>query len=48
VLNVLGKQAAERLDLEFHPVKEVHGHTPLEVAVGGFLGLFIALAFAAL
>jgi acid phosphatase family membrane protein YuiD len=48
VLNVLGKQVSERMKLEFHPLKEVHGHTPLEVAVGGFLGLFIAVAFASL
>jgi acid phosphatase family membrane protein YuiD len=46
VLNVLGRQVSDRLDVEFHPLKEVHGHTPLEVVVGGFLGLFIAIAFA--
>jgi acid phosphatase family membrane protein YuiD len=46
VLNVLGKQASDRLDVEFHPLKEVHGHTPLEAVVGGFLGLFIAIAVA--
>jgi acid phosphatase family membrane protein YuiD len=46
VLNVLGRQVSERLDVEFHPLKEVHGHTPLEAVVGGFLGLFIAIAFA--
>jgi acid phosphatase family membrane protein YuiD len=48
VLNVLGKQVSERLEVEFHPLKEVHGHTPLEAVVGGFLGLFIAIAFALL
>ena len=46
VLNVLGKQVTDRLDVEFHPLKEVHGHTPLEAVVGGLLGLFIAIAFA--
>ncbi|MDR0399786.1 MAG: divergent PAP2 family protein [Treponema sp.] len=48
VLNVLGKQVSEQLDVDFHPLKEVHGHTPLEAAVGGLLGLFIAIAFAIL
>jgi acid phosphatase family membrane protein YuiD len=45
-LNLLGKQVSDRLEVEFHPVKEVHGHTPLEVVAGGFLGIFIAAAFA--
>jgi acid phosphatase family membrane protein YuiD len=44
-LNVLGKQAAEKMELEYQPVKEVYGHTPLEVAVGALLGLFIACAY---
>ncbi|MDR2177609.1 MAG: divergent PAP2 family protein [Treponema sp.] len=48
LLNVLGKQVSEYTNGEFHPLKEVHGHTPLEVVVGGFLGLFIAVAFASL
>ncbi|MDR1444609.1 MAG: divergent PAP2 family protein [Treponema sp.] len=46
VLNVLGKQVSDRMKVEFHPLKEVHGHTPLEVVAGSFLGLFIAVAFA--
>ena len=41
-LNQLGKAAAEKLDIDFHPVKEVQGHTPLEVVLGGLLGIFIA------
>jgi acid phosphatase family membrane protein YuiD len=44
-LNVLGKQAAEKMGIEYQPVKEVYGHTPLEVAVGSLLGLFIACAY---
>ncbi|MDR3247754.1 MAG: divergent PAP2 family protein [Treponema sp.] len=44
-LNTLGRQVSDRLGLEFHPIKEVHGHTPLEVVVGGLLGIFIAAAF---
>jgi len=45
-LNVLGMQVAEKAGIEFHPVKEIKGHAPLEVIVGAFLGVFIAAAFA--
>jgi acid phosphatase family membrane protein YuiD len=41
-LNSLGRQAAEKTGLEFHSVKEIQGHTPLEVVVGASLGIFIA------
>ena len=41
-LNNLGKQSAEKMDLDFHTVKEIQGHSPLEVVVGGLLGVFIA------
>jgi acid phosphatase family membrane protein YuiD len=45
-LNNLGRQTAEKMGIDFHAVKEIQGHTPLEVVVGGFLGIFIAAAFA--
>ncbi|MDR0643959.1 MAG: divergent PAP2 family protein [Treponema sp.] len=45
-LNALGKAIAEKLNVEFKPVKEIHGHKPLEVAVGALLGVFIAAAYA--
>jgi acid phosphatase family membrane protein YuiD len=45
-LNFLGKQSAEKAGMEFHPVKEVLGHAPIEVIIGGLLGIFIAAAFA--
>ncbi|MDR0524663.1 MAG: divergent PAP2 family protein [Spirochaetaceae bacterium] len=48
VLNLLGRNMAERLHIEYYPVKEVNGHTPLEVVVGGLLGIFIAAAYASL
>ena len=41
-LNNLGKQTSETTGLDFHGVKEIQGHTPLEVLVGGLLGVFIA------
>ncbi len=47
-LNLLGRQTAEKLGFEHHPVKEIQGHAPLEVLVGCLLGLFIAAAFAVL
>lgn len=45
VLNWLGRQIAEKLKIDFHPIKEVHGHSPLEVAVGVLLGIIISAAF---
>jgi len=42
-LNNLGKQTSDKTGIEFHPVKEIQGHTPLEVIVGCLLGIFIAL-----
>jgi acid phosphatase family membrane protein YuiD len=41
-LNSLGKQSSERTGVDFHTVKEIQGHSPLEVAVGSLLGIFIA------
>ena len=47
-LNQLGKQSADKYGIEFHAVKEIQGHSPLEVVVGAFLGVFIAAGFALL
>ena len=47
-LNNLGKQTAKLTGLEFHSVKEIHGHTPLEVLVGSLLGVLIAICFSVL
>jgi acid phosphatase family membrane protein YuiD len=47
-LNSLGKQAAEKQGIDFHAVKEIQGHTPIEVAVGSLLGIFIAAGFSLL
>jgi acid phosphatase family membrane protein YuiD len=41
-LNNLGSQAAEKTGLDFHAVKEIQGHTPMEVVVGASLGIVIA------
>ena len=45
-LNLLGRNAAEKLNYDFHPVKEIRGHAPLEVIAGALLGVFISAAFA--
>jgi acid phosphatase family membrane protein YuiD len=45
-LNFLGKNIEERMGIEYHTVKEVQGHTPLEVVIGALLGIFIAAAYA--
>lgn len=45
-LNQLGKQVSEKNEIEFHAVKEIQGHAPLEVIVGAFLGIFISAAYA--
>ena len=44
-LNTLGKQTAAKTGLEFSSVKEIQGHTPLEVVVGAVLGILIAIGF---
>jgi len=44
-LNNLGKQSAKLSGLEFNSVKEIQGHTPLEVLVGSCLGVLIAFCF---
>ncbi|MHC6202568.1 divergent PAP2 family protein [Breznakiellaceae bacterium SP9] len=46
ILNNLGRTVSKHLKTEFHPIKEVHGHTPMEVIVGSLLGIFIAAAYA--
>jgi len=45
-LNLLGKQVAEKIDVEFRPVREIQGHAPPEVIVGALLGIVIAVAYA--
>lgn len=45
-LNTLGRALSERFQIEYHPVKEILGHKPLEVVVGCFIGVFIAAAYA--
>jgi hypothetical protein len=37
--------ASKKIIDEVKPIKEVQGHTPMEVVIGSFLGLFIGIAF---
>ena len=44
-LNNLGKQFAKFTGQDFNSVKEIQGHTPLEVLIGSCLGILIAVIF---
>ncbi len=47
-LNEIGKGLAEKKIMEYRPIKEVQGHTPMEVVIGCLLGCFTGLAFSLL
>ncbi|MDR2541952.1 MAG: divergent PAP2 family protein [Treponema sp.] len=44
-LNNLGKQVAKMTDQEYRSVKEIQGHTPMEVLIGCCLGILITVVF---
>jgi uncharacterized protein len=45
MLNFIGKSLAEKNIIEYKPIKEVQGHTPMEVFIGCLIGFVIGLAF---
>lgn len=47
-INEMGEKLALKNLLDFSRIKEVHGHKPLEVIMGCFLGLAIGVAFSIL
>lgn len=47
-LNEIGKELQSQNIIHFKAVKEIHGHKPLEVLVGCFLGVFLGIAFSIL
>lgn len=47
-LNEIGKLLKEKDIMDYEPVKEVNGHTPIEVFMGVLLGLLVGLAFSVL
>lgn len=44
-INEIGKKLTEKEILEYKSIKEVNGHTPMEVTIGCLLGFFIGLAY---
>jgi uncharacterized protein len=48
MLNEIGKTLHQKNIIEFKPIKEVQGHTPMEVFIGCLLGLFIGIGFSVL
>lgn len=44
-LNSLGARVSEKLDFSFRPVREIHGHKPLEVVVGVAVGIVTSALF---
>ena len=48
-INELGKELGEKGAIEpYNPIKEINGHTPMEVLCGCIMGFFIGLAFSLL
>ena len=44
-LNFLGNKTMEKNGIDFHPLKEIRGHAPMEVVAGAVLGLIVSAAF---
>ena len=45
ILNELGAKMAETMHVPFKPVKEIQGHTPIEVFAGMIVGILIGVYF---
>ena len=45
ILNELGSKIAENMNVPFKPVKEIQGHTPIEVFAGMIVGILIGTYF---
>ena len=45
ILNELGSKIAENMHVPFKPVKEIQGHTPIEVFAGMIVGILIGTNF---
>lgn len=48
MINEMGKKLSENGLMEYKPIKEVQGHTPMEVFIGCLLGFTIGFAFCVL
>ncbi len=47
-INEIGKALQSKDIIEYKRIKEVHGHKPLEVAIGCLLGFFVGIGFSTL
>ncbi|NLM00864.1 MAG: divergent PAP2 family protein [Treponema sp.] len=47
-INEIGRALHKKEITKFNPIKEIHGHNPLEVVVGAILGVSIGVAFSLL
>ena len=48
VLNIIGRALDEKDIISYAPIKEVQGHSPMEVVLGSLLGFINGLAFSVL
>ena len=48
ILSYLNRKYLEKLLNDYKPIKEVNGHTPMEVIFGCILGIVVGLAFSLL
>jgi uncharacterized protein len=48
LLNEMGKKLQQKDIIDFKPMKEVQGHSPMEVFIGSLLGFFIGVGFSVL
>lgn len=44
-INEIGRLLNKKDIIDYKPIREVNGHTPMEVTIGCILGFFIGLAF---
>ena len=44
-INEIGRLLNKKDIIDYKPIREVNGHTPMEVTIGCLLGFFIGLAF---
>ena len=44
-INEIGRHLNKKDIIDYKPIREVNGHTPMEVTIGCLLGFFIGLAF---
>lgn len=48
IINEIGKTLSSKDIIKYHPIKEVQGHTPIEVIIGAIIGISVGVAFSLL